>query len=93
VLRGLRHTVFIPEAHGLSLRDLRDEELREADLILFDLTRLDHDTVWLPLRRIWGLRKQDGMPLMVSCSSRIYRGPDFHFLVEKLGARLVYYAE
>ncbi len=93
VLRGLRHKVFVPEEHGISLHELKDEDLRQADLILFDLTRLNHDTVWLPLRRICRLRKPDGMPLMVSCFSRIYRGPDFHLLVEKLGARLTYYAE
>jgi hypothetical protein len=33
------------------------------------------------------------MPLRVHCFSRIYRGPEFHLLVEKLGTRMAYYAE
>jgi hypothetical protein len=93
VLRGLGLRVFIPEAHGISLQELKDDEIRYAALILFDLTRLNHDNIWLPLRRICRLRKTDEMPLMVSCCSRIYRGPDFYLLVEKLGARMTYYAE
>jgi hypothetical protein len=64
-----------------------------ADFILFDLSRLNHDDVWLTLRRICRLRKQDGMPIMVHCFSRIYRGPEFHKLVEDLGVRMEYYAE
>ena len=93
LLRLLGFKIFVPEEHGISLLELRDEDLRQADLILFDLTRLTHDDVWLPLRRICRLRKPSGTPLSVTCSSRIYRGPDFHLLVEKLGARLVYYGE
>ena len=93
VLRHLRYQIFIPEEQGMALRNMKNKEFQQADLILFDLTRLNHDEVWIPLRRICRLRKPDGMPLMVHCFSRIYRGPDFHLLVEKLGARMAYYAE
>jgi hypothetical protein len=92
-LRNLRYKVFVPEEHGIPLQALKDAELLQADFILFDLTRLNHNTVWLPLRRICRLRTPDGMPLMVHCFSRIDRGPDFHLMVEKLGARMAYYAE
>lgn len=93
VLRSLRHRVFVPEEHGRSVHELTDAEFERAEFVLFDLTRLNHDQVWLPLRRICRLRQPDGMPLMVSCSSRIYRGPEFQLLVEKIGPRLAYYAE
>jgi hypothetical protein len=39
------------------------------------------------------LRREDGMPLMVHCFSRMDRGPEFHLMVEKLGPRMGYYAE
>jgi hypothetical protein len=93
VLRHLRYSIFIPEECGMSIRDLKDKEIHQADFILFDLTSLHHDEVWVPLRRICRLRKEDGMPLMVHCFSRIDRGPEFHLMVEKLGARMAYYAE
>lgn len=93
VLRNLRHKVFVPEEYGKSVHELTDSELQQAEFVLFDVTRLNHDAVWLPLRRICHLQKPDGMPVMVSCSSRIYRGPEFQLLVEKIGARLAYYAE
>jgi hypothetical protein len=93
MLRRLGYEVFIPEEHGILLRDITDKEFQQADFILFDLTRLNHDTVWLPLRRICQLRKEGGMPLMVHCFSRIDRGPEFYLMVEKLGARMGYYAE
>ena len=92
-LRLQHHKVIVPEEHGVSLMDLQDEDIRRADFILFDLTRIDHDTVWLPLRRICRLRKPDGMPLFVHCFSRIHRGEDFHRMVEGLGPRMDYYAE
>ena len=88
-LRNRGHKIFVPEEHGTSVRELPDEELLLADFIFFDLTQLNHD-VWSQLRRICRLRKPDGLPLIVSCSSRIYRGPEFRLLVEKLGARLAY---
>jgi len=93
VLRHLRYQIFVPEEQGLVLRNMKDKEFQQADFVLFDLTSLNHDEVWIPLRRICRLRKSDGMPVMVHCFSRIYRGPDFHLLVEKLGARMAYYAE
>jgi hypothetical protein len=93
ILRRFRYEAFIPEEHGIALRDLTDREFLQADFILFDLTRVNHDTVWLPLRRICRLRKEDSLPLMVHCFSRIYRGSSFHHMVEKLGARMAYYAE
>lgn len=93
VLRTCRYKVLIPEANGVSLATLNDEYLEQISFVVFDLTRLNHDDVWLPLRRICRWRKCDGKHLLVTCCSRIYRGPDFHLLVEKLGARMVYYAE
>jgi hypothetical protein len=92
VLRRLGFSVLIPESDGIPLSKARDEYFLSADFILFDLTRLNHDAVWLPLRRICRLRKIDGMPVMVHCFSRIDRGEDFHLMVEGLGARMDYYA-
>jgi hypothetical protein len=92
-LRNLRLKVFVPEEYGKSLQKMTDAEFRQADLILFDLTRLNHDQVWLPLRRICRLRNPHPMPLMVHCFSRIDRGSDFRLMVEKLGARMDYYAQ
>jgi hypothetical protein len=91
-LRQLRYSLFIPEEHGTSLYELSDQIFQQADFILVDLTNLNHDRVWVPLRRIGKLRRSDGIPLMVHCFSRVYRGPEFHLLVERLGARLAYYA-
>jgi len=93
LFRGLRYKVFVPEEHAVSFQHLNDKQFRQADLVLFDLTRINHDDVWVPLRCICRLRKPDGMPLMVHCFSRVYRGPEFHLFVEKLGARFDYYAE
>jgi hypothetical protein len=93
VLRTLGLKVLAPESDGTPLSRLRDEYFLFADFILFDLTRLNHNEIWLPLRRICRLRKPDGMPLMVHCFSRIDRGSDFHLMVEKLGARMDYYAQ
>lgn len=93
MLRTLGLKVHITESYGTSLSRLRDEHVLSADFILFDLTRLNHDAVWLLLRRIRRLRKSDGMPLFVHCFSRIDRGSDFHLTVEKLGARMDYYAQ
>jgi hypothetical protein len=92
-LRQLRYEIFVPETQGITLSELRDQAFERADFILFDLTNLNHDDVWVPLRRICRLRKPDGMPLMVHCFSRVDRGSEFHLMVEKLGARLDYYAE
>lgn len=92
-LRQLRYELFIPEEHGVTLGNLSDYEFQNADFILFDLTNLDHEKVWIPLRRICRLQMENGMPLMVHCFSRRYRGPEFHLLVESLGARMDYYAE
>jgi hypothetical protein len=78
---------------SIPLSRLRDEYFLCADFILFDLTRLNHNEVWLPLRRVCRLRKPYGMPLFVHCFSRIDRGGDFHLMVEKLGARMDYYAQ
>ena len=92
VLRNLGHKLFVPEEYGKSVHQLKDEEFQQAEFILFDLTRLNHDRVWLPLRRICYLRKSDGMPVFVHCFSSIDHGSDFHLMVEKLGARMDYYA-
>lgn len=89
-LRACRYKVFVPEEHGRSVADLTDNELRQADYVLFDLTRLGYNDVFLQLRRICRLRRTDGMPVFVTCLSRKYRGPEFQRIVEKLGARLVY---
>jgi hypothetical protein len=88
-LRGRRLKVFIPEETGRSLADLKDDELRQADYVLFDLTRLNHDDVFLGLRRLCRLRRSEGIPVQVTCLSK-YRGAAFHLIVERLGARLVY---
>jgi hypothetical protein len=89
-LRRCRYKVFVPEEYGRSVADLTDDELRQADYVLFDLTHLNYDDVFLQLRRICRLRRPDGMPVFVTCLSRKYRGPEFQRIVEKLGARLVY---
>jgi hypothetical protein len=92
-LRTLGLKVLTPEADGMPLSRLEAKYFLQVNFILFDLTRLNHDEVWLPLRRICRLRKPDGMPLMVHCFSRIQRGENFHLMVEELGARMDYYAQ
>lgn len=89
-LRRCGYKVFIPEEHGTSLARLTDDELRHVEYVLFDLTHLNYDDVFLHLRRLCRLRNRDGMPVHVTCLSRTYRGPAFQRIVEKLGARLVY---
>jgi len=89
-LRAQGHKVFVPEESGTALKALQGEDLRQADILICDLTRID-SAVWADLRRICNLRRTDGMLLMVGCESQIYRGAEFELLVEKqLGARLVY---
>jgi hypothetical protein len=88
-LRGYGYRVIVPEEHRESLFEVKNEHLQQANLIVFDLTYLNYN-IWRELRRICRSRRPDGLPLMLSCWSRIDRGPEFRLLVEKLGARLAY---
>ncbi len=88
VLRTRHFNVFIPEERNKSLSGLGELELQQADLAIFDLTRINRN-IWTQLRRICRVRKPDGMSVMVLCWSRRYHDPVFHLMVEKLGARFI----
>lgn len=66
--------------------DLR-QKVNNADLVIFDLTILDHDIIWSKLSMICGLRGPNGLPPRVGCSSRIDRGAAFELCVNRLGSR------
>jgi len=88
-LRAHHHKVLTPETNGKALSGLQDEELAQADFVIFDLSRVNSN-LWSELRHLCRFRRRDGLPVMLMCWSRIYRGPAFQLLVEKLGVRFVY---
>jgi DNA-binding response OmpR family regulator len=61
----------------------------QSDLVVFNISRTDND-VWQALRHVCNLRRTDGLPVLVLCYSKIYRGPRFELEVERLGARFAY---
>jgi hypothetical protein len=89
MLRHCGYKVVISDTDKTTLSELRDEELQQTHFVILDLSHVDH-AIFSELRRVCRLRKPDRLPLMVVCWSRIYRGPAFQLLVEKLGARISY---
>jgi len=88
-LRACRYKVVVPEAEGIPLDDVTDDELQQVDFVVFNLTHRSDET-WRRFRRICSVRRMDGMPLLVQGWSRKYHGPQFHHDVEMLGARMDY---
>ncbi|OAI57508.1 hypothetical protein AYO50_01470 [Acidobacteria bacterium SCGC AG-212-P17] len=84
------------EGHGVVTIDLNLTSKMELDRIacgtdvaIFDLTERDR-RVWDGLRRTTRLRRFDGFPVLVICSSQADHGARFERDVEKLGGRWVY---
>jgi CheY-like chemotaxis protein len=84
------------EGHGIVTIDLNLTSKMELDRIacgtdvaIFDLTDRDR-RVWDGLRRTTRLRRFDGFPVLVICSSQADHGARFERDVEKLGGRWVY---
>jgi hypothetical protein len=88
-LRKCRYKVLRPEAEGISLDDVTDDELHQVDFVVFNLTNRSDET-WRRFRRMCSVRKMDGMPLLVQGWSRKFHGARFHNDVEMLGARMEY---
>jgi hypothetical protein len=88
-LRTCRYRVVVPEAEGISLDDITDNELRQVDYVVFNLTHLTN-LAWSRFERICRIRRDDGMPLMVIGWSRRFHGAKFHDDVEMLGAKMEY---
>lgn len=88
-LQQCRYQVIAPVFEGSLLRNVDDDQLRSADFVIVDVTRIDHRN-WIELRRVCRTRGNDGLPLMVACWSRHDHGPTFQLMVEKLGARYTY---
>jgi hypothetical protein len=86
-LRSLRFKVFVPEEYGITAHDLREDELREADLVIFSFGR-PTDQEWSEFLRVCRTRK-DEMPLRVIAWVRGYWDAEFHRDLEKLADRVV----
>jgi response regulator RpfG family c-di-GMP phosphodiesterase len=89
-LEASRYKVIAPEAEGTALHAVRDE-VCEVDYVIFDVTRTD-DQSWNQLRRVCRVRRHDGWPVMIACSSR-RDDPKLQLAVEELGARFIYAPE
>ena len=86
-LEGRGHRVAAYDSRLVeSFSELR-QKVNSADLVIFDLTVLDHDIVWSKLSLICGLRGPNGLPPRVGCSSRIDHGAAFELCVNRLGSR------
>lgn len=90
-LEARRYGVIAPEVEGAPLHAIRDDVLRSADYLIFDVTRTDEQS-WNQLRRVCRVRRHDGWPVMVACLSR-RDDPQLQLDVEALGARFVYAPE
>jgi hypothetical protein len=90
-LRSLRFKVFVPEEHGKTVLDLSDDELQEADLVIFAFARPTHDA-WTQFRRVCDARRHD-TPLRVIAWLHGYWDAVFHLMLEKLADRVVVWNE
>jgi hypothetical protein len=90
-LEARRYVVIAPEAEGTALYAVRDDEVRGVDYVIFDVTRTD-DQSWNELRRVCRVRRHDGWPVMIACSSR-RDDPKLQLTIEELGARFIYAPE
>jgi hypothetical protein len=70
------------------VHNLHDDELRQADLLIFAFGRPTQDE-WSQFRRVCGVRK-DRMPVRVIARLRGFHDAVFHLMVEKLADRVVY---
>jgi hypothetical protein len=86
-LRSLRLKVFVPEEYGSTAHDLGDDELREADLVIFAFGR-PTDAEWSLFLRVCRTRKEE-MPLRVIAWVRGYWDAEFHRDLERLADRVV----
>lgn len=71
------------------LRDLLDDELRQLELVLFDVTEMSND-VWALLRRICRMQRKDGLPLFAGAWSREYHPWTVHRMIEAFGLKIAY---
>jgi len=83
-----RHSVITIDLNVASKLEL-DQNACGTDVAIFDLTERDR-RVWDGLRRTTRLRRFDGFPVIVICSSQADHGARFERDVEKLGGRWVY---
>jgi CheY-like chemotaxis protein len=74
---------------NLDSRIALDRKACRTDVAIFELTERDR-RVWDGLRRTTRLRRFDGFPVLVICSSQVDHGARFERDVEKLGGRWVY---
>ncbi|HET9285304.1 MAG TPA: hypothetical protein VFR24_25405 [Candidatus Angelobacter sp.] len=71
------------------LRDARDDELRQLDVVLFDVTKISND-IWALFRRICRMQKKDGLPLLAGAWSREYHPWTIHRMIEPFGLNVTY---
>jgi DNA-binding response OmpR family regulator len=86
VLRGRGHRVRV--ADNSQTLPFATQEHR-IDLMIVDVTQAKNDS-WTELSRLCSLCGGNGLPILILCYSKIYRGPYFELKVEKLGARFVH---
>ena len=89
-LRALRLNVIVPEEIGKSLSEVTDDEIRNIDFIFCDLTHPIDDNGFRQLRRIFHVRRRDGIPVLGACWLRDDCDVEFQRSVEiKLGAKVI----
>jgi hypothetical protein len=87
-LRARSHAVIVADYCHLPSADW-DIRMSSVEIAVFDVTRLDDDCKG-QLRRICQQPRHDGLPVLVLCYTRAYRGARFELEIERLGARFVY---